>query len=285
MVLPTEFISNHHTGTGLYVDVENLGDDAEALIKTLLDAWPLESTPKPSLVNLYVKADTTELWKTWALQYISSKPLKVHGIQHFTGQQSKNSADMAIAVDAIADFLHGQVSHVAVYSHDSDFISLFAKIRSEASDADRAPFLWILTDRSGKRTPNIDRFFPPENLYMVSTPIKSELAESQSSSTPVETVTFSDTPVTISNAKSQEESIAIAMIEEIGIGTFKSVDCQEVVRRRFPTHPGRNQSGAAFGEYISKSIWPHLERHGVRLVGQRPCSYEMTQAAKDSLPA
>ena len=288
MVLPTEFISNHHKGTGLYVDVENLGDDAEILIETLLNAWPAESAPKPSLVNLYVKADTTELWKTWALQHISSHSLNVHGIQHFTGQQSKNSADMAIAVDAISDFLHGVVSHVAVYSDDSDFISLFSKIRSEALDSQIgvgcAPFLWILTNRPGKRTPNIDRFFPPENLHQVSVPVNPKPSESVSPQDTAVAKEISDSQP-VSQSKPTSESIAMTLLKELPIGPFKSTDCKPIIKRQFSSHSlAKSPSDAKFGDQFSKTIWPYLEKRGVKLTRQKPRRYEMTQAAKNSLP-
>ncbi len=157
--------------SGLYVDVENLQSDARNLIDSLMRNWPLE-VPQPTHMFLYVRADMVELWKTWALSRFDVQYVEVKGIQHFASmKQSKNSGDIAIAVDAMSDLLRGRVSHVAVFSDDSDFISLFAKVREETGDIrsrlGRIPFIWMLTERDGTRSATIGDFFPSEYLHFV----------------------------------------------------------------------------------------------------------------------
>lgn len=267
--------------SGLYIDVENLKSDAKNLIITLLETWP-STTPRPTKIALYVRADMVELWKMWAHTNINGHAVEVNGIQHFTAQQSKNSADIAIAVESISDLLNGLIHHIAVFSDDSDFISLFAKIRTETKDIQgrlgRIPFLWILTDRHGTKTPNIVEFFSPEYLHIVQ----------GTSHTPApQTSAVSEQNQQSNNqgkSKSQNELVAEAIIQEIDIREFKSVDCQEIVKLRFPNHPGVKQGGAPFGEYIAKTIWPLLEAKGVELIeGSAPRRYKMTQAAKNSI--
>ncbi len=90
--------------SGLYVDVKNLQNDAKDLIGSLIDNWP-SSVPSPIQICLYVKADMVELWRTWALSRFESQSISVKDIQHFTVQRSKNSADIAIAVDVIVHLL------------------------------------------------------------------------------------------------------------------------------------------------------------------------------------
>ena len=73
------------------------------------------------------------------------------GIQRFA-RGSKNTADMAIVADAVADFADGLVDHVAVVSNDSDFGVLFVKIQELANPSGPvgpAPFLWINPPRRG----------------------------------------------------------------------------------------------------------------------------------------
>ena len=53
------------TGSGLYVDMENLNTEGQALIEGLIRDWP-GNAPPPSHLNLYVRADHTELWRLWA---------------------------------------------------------------------------------------------------------------------------------------------------------------------------------------------------------------------------
>lgn len=46
------------------------------------------------------------------------------------GQNSKNSADIRMALDALSDIhVHGHINHVVIVSSDSDFISLAQKIK------------------------------------------------------------------------------------------------------------------------------------------------------------
>lgn len=263
--------------SGLYVDVENLQGGAKDLLISLLGDWP-HAIPRPTKVVLYVRADMVELWRMWALTHINEQAVEVNGIQHFAAQQSKNSADIAIAIEAICDLLNGLVNHVAVFSDDSDFISLFSKVRTETKEIQavlgRIPFLWILTDRTGTKTPNIRQFFPDDYLHIV--------WDSTQSSTPQSAQTASVINKS-SVAMSQDELVVEYIIQEREIGEFKSVDCQNIVKRQFRNHPRANQDGATFGEYIAKNIWPLLEARGVRLVGDKPRRYLMTIEAKESI--
>ena len=272
--------SGFNQASGLYIDVENLRSGAKELIVASLKTWPC-TVPFPTKIVLYVPANMVELWKFWADTNINGQMVDVRGIQHFTAQQSKNSADIAIAVEAISDLLNGLVHHVAVFSDDSDFISLFSKIKAESEKAsdkpNRIPFLWVLTDRYNTKTSNIVEFFPSEYLYIV---------RDDSHTSPSQTSVMSEQiqpSNSSSKSKSQDELVAEAIIQEMDIREFKSSDCQEIVKSRFPNHPGVNQLGAAFGGYIAGTIWPLLEARGVELVGSGPRIYKMTQAAKDSL--
>ena len=93
----------------------------------------------------------------------------VHGVQRFSGQPTKNSADIALAIDAVADFMAGATQYVAVMSDDSDFIALYAKLRQLANG--NVPFLWVLTDRPGTRSTTIRDYFPKEHIHVVSSPV------------------------------------------------------------------------------------------------------------------
>ena len=158
------------SGSGLYIDIENLQEDAKSLISALLDQWP-DSFPRPSLVTLYVPGDQVELWRMWAITQFRKSEIRVRGVQRFSGHLSKNSADIAIASDVIADFVRRRVKSVAVFSDDSDFMSLYVKIREEAPEEEKAnpPFLWVLTDRRGTKSLNIRRYFPNEHNFVVKT--------------------------------------------------------------------------------------------------------------------
>ena len=125
--------------SGLYVDMENLQADGQSLLQSLMDHWP-EKLPAATRLTLYVRADQTELWRLWATNQFANVEVVVHGTQHFSMSSTKNSADIAIATNAMADLLRERVSHVVIFSDDSDFISLYVAIRNElgiSADSDK----------------------------------------------------------------------------------------------------------------------------------------------------
>ena len=258
---------------GLYVDVENLGNDAEDLVASLIADWPCEKSPRPTQAALYVRADMTELWNVWIAGNLRGMNVEAKGIQHFTAQGSKNSADIAIAVDAMTALLKGEINYVAVLSDDSDFISLFTKVRKETSELQarlgRIPFLWIVTTRSGTRTSYLERFFPKEYVHFIQGPSQPEAASVQKKETVYQTTT--------------EEAIAQAIIRKMPLGPFKSTDCRGIIEEISPGNDILSLEGQPFTERFFKIIWPCLQSRGVTR-SKNPPRYQNTQAAKDSLP-
>ncbi len=256
-------------GTGLYVDVENLNSDGQTLIQSLVHTWPA-NVPKLSRLTFYVKAAQVELWRLWATSRFDDIEVIVKGIQHFSMSSTKNSADIAIATNAIADLIFNRISHVAVFSDDSDFISLYAAIRDDPDiplpDSD-VPFLWVVTSRQGSLSATVKQFFPGDALHIVN--------ESNASSK--YTVATSST--------STWDEIAKAILEEIPVGSFKSTDCRPIIIKRWPDHPLSKSSGAQFGIEFKNNVWPILEKLSVEIKnpGKKPIQYEMTPTAKNSL--
>lgn len=158
--------------TGIYADIQNLQDISREILVVLIRRWP-ENVPPPGKLNLYVRADHADLWRVWASHEFSDMEVVVKGVQHYTLSATKNAADMAIAVDAISDFNHNRVNHVAVVSDDSDFISLYAKLAEEVNGFDSTysngniPFLWVFTDRMGTRSALLQEFFPHKYIHVV----------------------------------------------------------------------------------------------------------------------
>ena len=279
-----EFDSSNAESCGLYIDVENLQTDAQELVGSLIGNWPSDKAPFPTKATLYVKADMVELWNAWTVNLSGGIQVEVKGIQHFTVQQSKNSADIAIALDAVTDILHHRVDFVAVLSDDSDFISLFAKVRTETAEIQtklgRIPFLWIMTDRDGTKTPNMQRFFPKEYVHFIPVPSKHEtLPVPTKSDRPKSTA--NDNPVVVSTTP--EELIAQAIIRSTDVGLFKSTDCIPVIKQTRPGHTLVALPSNRFGIQFSEMIWPFLKAKGVERGRSKPIRYKMTQAAKDSL--
>jgi len=292
--------SNNELGTGIYADVQNLQEISRDVLITLVKRWP-DDMPKPTRLNLYVRADHQHLWRVWATHQFNEMTVSVTGVQHYSLSATKNAADLAIAVDAMSDLLHKSISHVAVVSDDSDFIALFAKLGEEAErDPDsngRVPFLWVFTDRMDTKSMLLEEFFPRDYIHVVdlSKPLNEEPEsenESQSGdqngSNPGEDEKDEPAPVAerpepMSRADLSEQ-IALQLIREMPVGKFKSTDCQMTLHTKFPAHPLAKADGPAFGQLFRRDILPLLQRRGVRELGnQRPRQYEMTHEAKRSL--
>ena len=281
--------------SGLYADIENLQNRGQRVILNLAENWPTTAPPLKSL-TLYVRADMTELWRAWATSAFPNLDVVVSGIQHFTRDVSKNSADIAITANAMADWLLGRISHVAVISDDSDFISLYAAMRRELerrgkSGAD-VPFLWIVTDRQRTVSEVARQFFPKDKLHVVSTsepeppaPVsKPEPAPTPAPapvSKPEPAPAPTPAPLSLSDYPTMTD-IAVAIIRRMKVGPFRSTDCQPIIRQLWPSHPLAAADGPAYGTDFKNSVWPILKNYGVRIPNSsaQPVRYEMTDVAK-----
>ena len=266
-------IQNHgesDRGSGLYVDLENLHPNGQTVIQRLVDNWPPKA-PALSRISLYVRADQAELWRLWATRRFSNLKVVVKGTQHFSMTSTKNSADIAIATNAIADLILKRISHIVVFSDDSDFISLYAAVRDDPDIAlsdGKVPFLWVVTGRKGSLSTTIKQFFPPDELHVV-------------------TIKPSDTSTAVTPERPGPTwaKVAEAVLKDTKVGSFKSTDCQPGIKLRWPDHPMASAGTAAFGIEFKNNIWPVLEGAGVKIKnpGKKPIQYEMTSEAKNTL--
>lgn len=260
-------------GSGLYVDVENVGADGQAIIDNLLDDWPINA-PKPSRMALYVRADQVEMWRLWSTSRFPNMDVVVNGTQHFSMSSTKNSADISMAINAMSDLVLKRVSHVVVLSDDSDFISLYCAIRDEPEIPlldGKPPFVWVVTGRAGSISQTLKLYFPPEQIYVASNKSKG-----------------SATATGASDSKQRDtlwEEVANAVVEEIPVGQFKSTDCQSIIKKLWPRHTMAKAAGPQFGTEFKNNVWPALEKMGVQISnpGKKPVKYEMTTEAKDAL--
>jgi hypothetical protein len=256
----------------LYVDIENLQEIAKEALTSAIQQWP-EEFPKPGIIKLYVKADQTELWRIWLNYNLPTFKGHVIGVQHYTSSGSKNSADLSLALDVIADLLKGRTKHVAIMSDDSDYVSLFSSIKQEIDYAEdlKTMFRWFMTNRPSTRSQMLTDFFPSQYINIVScSPI-------------ITTPKMNNKKLSRSKeAGSEEEKIAKFILQNIPVGSFKSSDCKKIIGKNFPEKGLDKLDSASFGTYFSKYIWPILERNGVRLPNpnRKPRKYEMTEAAK-----
>ena len=290
MTLATNGNPAKASGAAIYVDTENLQDSAHAqgIVDQIVSNWP-GPLPLDSL-SLYVRADRTASWEMWAEAAYPKLRVRVRGVQHFSNNRAKNSADLAITADAIADLVTGQVAAIAVVSNDSDFGALFVKVKELARSVgvEQAPFLWITSPEAGGLSPELERFIPADlrwDLSETSEPPVAPVVESSKPNAPrlpaAEPAAALPSPVREADADS--DAIAEELIRRLPIGRFKVADAQQVVKARWPKQPDVNHP-ARFGQYLLNTIWPILERRGVRMPRTTsPRTYEITKAAKDSL--
>ena len=268
--------------SGLYVDMENLQAEGQSMLQSLIENWP-DKAPAATRLTLYVRADQTELWRLWATSQFAKMEVVVHGTQHFSMSSTKNSADIAIATSAIADLLLKRVSHVVVFSDDSDFISLYIAIRNElgiSPDDGKAPFLWVVTSRDGSLSATVRQFFPRELLHVVEAGSKRPQNRQASKASPERT-----SETRSSSIKGSWTQMADAVISDIPVGSFKSTDCLPIIKKHWPDNALAKAGGAEFRTQFKNNIWPILEERGVKIEnpGTKPIKYEMTAGAKNTL--
>lgn len=269
--------AQHSVQSAVYVDMENLAGKGKELLVELLAKWP-DKAPKPSVVHLYVKADQVGLWSVWGDGQFQNVRILPHGIQHYSNTNTKNSADVAIVIDAMTDLLTGATGHITVVSDDSDFLALYSAMISRPDlpfSSESPPFLLVVTADKGKQSETIESFVPTEHLHVIG------VKKTQANKKPVQG------NKTASNSEVAYQNMARMIIEEIPVGSFKSTDCQGIIKRDWAGHDLAKADGAKFGTDFKARIWPHLEKLGVRIPNEKskPLKYEMTKKAKDKLKA
>jgi hypothetical protein len=314
--------------TGLYVDVENLLDVAKEAIMDTLAQWP-EELPHPSLLHLYVKADNSGVWRLWATDAFPSIDVKVTGVQHYAADGSKNSADIALALDAISDLLRSRTTHVAIISDDSDFAILFGKIEQEIPKPGngKLPFIWFQTDRPHTRSSMLNEFLPayyvrtvicakqktvktktkpptqkktatvkPKLPAQQKTPIVKTKLLAEQKTVKTKTKPLAQEKTTTAKTKSAAQTLADqglngslveTIVRLVPVGPFEHAECMELIKQHFPQHSFAKLNSANFGTHFVKTLWPILEKYGVRVPNpnRRPRRYEMTAQAKQKVVA
>ena len=279
-------------GSAIYVDTENLRESnhAQSVVAQVITNWPADRPPLSGL-SLYVRADKAELWHLWAETEFPALRVRVRGVQHFSNHRAKNSADLAITADAVADLITGQAGAVGVVSNDSDFGALFVKVRELAAQADTPdiPFLWITAPDAGSLSAEIEQFIPDRYRWDLSAALASPASLTSPppvSATPspnsLPTASRPALPAASTEAGISDEAVVDELLRALPVGRFGASDAQKVVKDQWPKHPEAASDTAKFGQYLGKNLWPQLEKRGVTMPRKSsPRVYEITQAAKD----
>lgn len=271
--------------SAVYVDTENLTpaanadsvDFAQSLISRIVSDWP-DDYPPIGRLALYVPADKTSQWRIWASSLMAdrksqattgagrgrwrepvlaerSELVKVHGVQHFSRNNSKNSADMAIVLDVLDDLLLSQrADFAAVLSNDSDFYALFDKLQEIVAGlghpASAVPLLWIVAPNGNNLSSEIKRFLLPHFVWdLFDESMDSHLGE------PVQEVqneVSQDIIQILANKMNRNQQYRASELHDI----CKS-ECPDDEMSRFDT--------AVFGMYLKNSA-PVLSDLGVEII-------------------
>ena len=203
----------------------------------------------------------------WGIDRFPDKCLTVKGVQHFSNQ-SKNSADITLAMDAVLDFQTDRAWNIVIVSDDSDFTSLFDKIRelhtARTKDASGIPFKWVMTDRANTKASALTEFFPSSFVHINGMSPGDGEAKSI------------DSEVTNRTSDPSQRDLAKIISEHYSPGeSFKSTDCQKVISGAWPNHPSANMKGPAFGTWFSKNVTPELKKLGVKEIGKSPRRFQV----------
>ena len=254
--VPTNLLLPPPRASGVYVDIENLrnAQHARAVVETVIRDWP-DDLPPVRRLCLYAPADKTGLWGAWAPTRFPDFDVRVRGVQRFARESSKNSADIAIVADAIADFTTGVANHIAVVSNDSDFGALFVKIQelaSEAGNTTQPPFLWINLPGGSGLSKEIEDFVPEGLRWVIASPPP---AGRKASSKPVEGN---------GAALPANQIIVQWVLDEIPAGSrFRAEHVRKMLTRRCPDHDAAKTTGVC-GSFLSQQLMPLLGPKGVR---------------------
>ena len=283
-------------GSAIYVDTENLreSDHAQTVVSRVVANWPADPDRPPlSSLSLYVRADKAELWQLWAETEFPALRVRVRGVQHFSNHRAKNSADLAITADAVADLITGQAGAVAVVSNDSDFGALFVKVRELAAEADVTdiPFLWITAPDAGALSAEIEQFIPGRYRWDLSdalaAPAPSSPQPTVSASPPPKGLPEATRPALAPAAAASavsDEAVAEELLQRLPVGRFRASDAQQVISRRWPEHPAAGDA-SRFGQFLVNRIWPLLRDRGVTMPRTSPPrTYEILPPAGDAAP-
>ena len=277
-------------GGAIYVDTENLrdSDHAQTLVDRIVADWP-NDRPSLSILSLYVRADRVASWEMWAEATYPNLRVRVRGVQHFTNNKAKNSADLAITADAVADLVTGQANAVAVVSNDSDFGALFVKVKELARSVgvEQTPFLWITSPEAGGLSPELERFIPDSLHWDLSDAALTAVSPHAAAQPNPPQLPKAERPPALSPAPqpasldSQNEAIADELISRLPVGKFKVTDAHEAFQQLWAEHPAAS-GPAQFGTFLLKEVWPILQKRGVLMTRKSsPRTYEITQSAKD----
>ena len=208
--------------------------------------------------------------------------VSVRGIQHFSKNASKNSADIALALDAVCDLMTDSVQHIVVVSDDSDFAALFGKVRELGRQAHsgETPFLWIMTNRDHTRSQVVESFFP--NIYIRKIDIDPRTSEDDNPTQSDAGRSAQLIPSDSVDGNPSNNEVAMAIIQDIPVGQFRSTECHPIIKEYWPSCDLATLDSAQFGQQLIAHILPILKKYGVT---RNPTSrqYEMTENAKEQL--
>lgn len=271
--------------SAVYVDTENLTpaanadsvDFAQSLISRIVNDWP-DDYPPIGRLALYVPADKTSQWRIWASSLMSNRTprattgagwgrwrepvlaernelVKVHGVQHFSRSNSKNSADMAIALDVVDDLLLSQrADFAAVFSNDSDFYALFDKLQEIVvglgHPAGAVPLLWIVAPNGNNLSSEIKRFLLPHFVWDL-------LGESKD-----------DRPSESTQGDQSEVSqdIIQGLVSQMNHNQqYRASELHDICKSSYPDDEMSGFDTAVFGMYLKNSA-PQLSDLGVEII-------------------
>lgn len=255
---------------GVYVDIENLrnAEHAREVIETVVRDWR-EDLPPPGRLYVYVPAQKAGLWDAWGTG-IANLDVQVRPVQRFGRESSKNSADLAIVADAVADFATGAVSHVAVVSNDSDFGALYVKVRELSAargETGQPPFLWInVAGRGSGLSDEIGAFIPASLRWVIPTAAATRAPPGGKRTGGAGKKAGSRQPAS--------ETIAGWLLDELPEhGRFRAEDVRRIIERRCSGHPAAQSTGVC-GAFLARQLMPLLQDRGVKVVREKPRVYE-----------
>lgn len=272
--------------SAIYIDTENLGgsytsvSNKAKVIQLALEQWPAH-LPAPSRIRAYIDPRKENLWQEALSGFTGQRKgafnvgipglaIETPALQQYGRGAAKNALDITLVLDALSDLIIGRADFAAVISNDSDFASLYFKLRELVKDGDlqpRAeindiPLLLFTHDLAGIS----DEI---RNLGKNVIPVITGINAPQYPAHP-------NTP--LPNKESLQEKYSteqLAGAVAIGFGrirweeagsdvfTFNYRNVYHVIKGRWPySEEATGGRSAEFSRWFHDRVWPVMQQHG-----------------------
>ena len=316
--------------SAIYVDTENLGgpytsvSEKAQVIQLSLEQWPV-NLPALSRIRAYIDPRKENLWQEALSGFTEQRKgafnvgipglaIETPALQQYSRNAAKNALDITLALDVLSDLILGRADFAAIISSDSDFASLYFKLRELVKQDDLQPRAEIngiplLLFTHGLAGVSDEMRGLGENIIAIRTPLPPRpTPETVNQPTP-STYPIPNRPIpsqsqfppTLAESLStgySNEQLAGAVASGIGfrhwdvdarVFKFTYRDVFNAIKYRWPQSQEATPGQSAYlSRWFHENVWPVMEQRGAivfndRMSDPRNYSYHLPREVREIL--